>query len=391
MSKSPSRRWVIAGSLLVVVLILIYNHLRSADFAAQRAAPISAEASLVPDVAVVYRSPARYQASVSGFGAANSRFSLTLSSEVAGRVTHLSEHFATGNAVTAGQLLADLEDASYQAAVASAEQTLASAEVDYLEEQREGAQALAEWRSSGLDGDPDSELVLRKQQLAAAAAAVRQARTALASARHDLQQTQIRAPFDAIITSRAIAPGSYLQGGGEVAELLGSDRVEVSVALSARDWASLPDEQQLTDGSWTATLLNAEDNQQWQGVVVRTEHHLDDTTRQRALVVALDQPLSQNPALLPGTFVQVSIPGRELDGLWKLPSSALSQRGYLWYVTADKTLASVAAEPVFSDAQAIYIEAPEALANAPQAILTHPLSSYLDGMQVNPVEDTSDE
>ena len=43
-------------------------------------------------------------------------------------------------------------------------------------------------------------------------------------------------------------------------------------------------------------------------------------------------------------------------------------------------------QPLFTDAEAIYIAAPPTLQDRPQQILVHPLSSYLDGMQVLPVE-----
>jgi len=247
-------------------------------------------------------------------------------------------------------------------------------------------QAQAEWRASGLDGEPASELVLRQPQLAAARATLKNAEASVTQARRDLEQTRVKAPFDALITSRSAAPGSYLQTGGEVGSLLSTDRLEVAIALSAQDWASLPALEQMREAQWQVSLHNVENNQHWQATVVRAEQSLDETTRQRALIVAVQNPLEQVPELLPGTFVEARIPGREIDNLWKLPSSALSQRGNIWYVSEENALVSLAVQPLFADAEAIYIAAPAAMLNAAQQILVHPLSSYLDGMQVNPVE-----
>ncbi|MFD2113408.1 efflux RND transporter periplasmic adaptor subunit [Thiorhodococcus fuscus] len=344
-----------------------------------------------PDVRVVRVTPARYQAQVSGYGEARAHYALTLTAQVSGRVDALSEHLESGQRVAKGDVLVQLEDSDYRAAVASAQNDLASAQLALLEEQRQGVQAAAEWKASGLRGKPDSELVLRKPQLAAAKAAVAHAEATLVSAREDLAETRITAPFDALVVERTVAPGSYVQAGTQVASLYSLDRLEVSVALSARDWSTLPDTQTLTRGDWPARLTSVEDGQVWTGRVLRAERHLDETTRQRALVIAVDHPLDRSPPLLPGTFVEAEVAGRELDGLWRLPSAALSQRGEIWRVDPEGNLESFAAEPVFSDAQGIYIEVPETLRGTEQQVLVHPLNGYLPGMAVNPVEVSRDE
>lgn len=381
---------IFVGALFAIILVLAYNHWRASAYEASRQTPLAGERAVSPSVNVLRVEPGRYQAQLIGYGAANPRFELTLSAQVTGQVQQIAQDFEAGNRVKAGNVLLELENSEYRAALASAEETLANAKLALLQEQREGLQAQTEWSASGLDGEPDSELVLRKPQLAAAQAALKNAEASVTNARRNLAQTRITAPFDALITSRSAAPGSYLQTGSEVGSLVSTDRVEVAVALSAQDWASLPPLDQMREAQWQVTLHNVENNQQWQATVVRAEQSLDETTRQRALIVAVEQPLEQVPELLPGTFVEVRIPGSAIDHLWKLPSSALSQRGYIWYIGEQQTLVSLAVQPLFADAEAIYVAAPVAMQSSAQQILVHPLSSYLDGMPVIPVE-VSDE
>jgi len=381
---------IFVGALFAIILVLAYNHWRASAYEASRQTPLAGERAVSPSVNVLRVEPGRYQAQLIGYGAANPRFELTLSAQVTGQVQQIADDFEAGNRVKTGNVLLELENSEYRAALASAEETLANAKLALLQEQREGLQAQTEWSASGLDGEPDSELVLRKPQLAAAQAALKNAEASVTNARRNLAQTRITAPFDALITSRSAAPGSYLQTGSEVGSLVSTDRVEVAVALSAQDWASLPPLDQMREAQWQVTLHNVENNQQWQATVVRAEQSLDETTRQRALIVAVEQPLEQVPELLPGTFVEVRIPGSAIDHLWKLPSSALSQRGYIWYIGEQQTLVSLAVQPLFADAEAIYVAAPVAMQSSAQQILVHPLSSYLDGMPVIPVE-VSDE
>jgi RND family efflux transporter MFP subunit len=313
-------------------------------------------------------------------------YALTVTAKVSGYVTALSPVFEAGAVVAADETLLQLEDSDYRSALASSQESLAAARLALLEEQRQAVIAQAEWDSAGLEGEPDSELLLRQPYVDAAVASLHRAEAAVASAQKDLAHTRIAAPFDAIVVERLVAPGSYVQAGTNIATLYSSDRVEITLALSAQDWRKLPGVDQLTASRWPVQLRDIESGDEWTGYVARVEQHLDSTTRQRALIVAVDDPLQQGTALLPGTFVDANIPGREIEGLWQLPNSALSQRGEIWYVARDGTLASFVANLSYSEEDRIYVAPPAALASAPQQVLLHPLSSYLAGTPVTAVE-----
>jgi RND family efflux transporter MFP subunit len=349
-------------------------------------APVKSKETQIPDVSVVTVHSGNYTATVTAHGAASPHFELKLTAQVSGQVETLEEVFETGRRLEKGALMARLDDSAYKASVASARKDLADARLLMLEEKRKGLQVKAEWASSGISGKPDSELVLRKPQHDAAQAAVADAEAALASALKNLQQTKITAPFDALVVKRLIAPGSYLQAGTEIATLYGTDRLEMAVSFSADDWDKLPDAKHLESGEWPAALTNVENGQCWTGRVLRTEQHLEQSTRQRTLILAVDNPLDASPPLLPETFLLATITGRTIGNLWKLPSSALSQKGEIWHVTDDGTLDRFSARAKFSDAENVYIAAPDHLTDGPHKVLVHPLSGYLQGMTVNPVE-----
>jgi RND family efflux transporter MFP subunit len=338
-----------------------------------------------PDVSVIWVEASSYQAQVAAFGAVKPRYSLTLTAQVAGQVQTLAAGFESGHRLKDGDLLMSLEQTHYQAEVATAQYDLTSARQSLLEEKREAIQAKAEWRASGLKGKPESALVLHQPQLATAQAALTKAEAALANAKKDLERTQIRAPFDALVVERKVAPGSYVQVGTELATLYPTERVEVPLALSARDWRNLPAATELESGRWPATLISVETGEQWPGHILRLEQHLDGSTRQRSLILAVDQPLDQSPPLLPGSFVEGRMAGRKVSGLWQLPSSALSQRGAIWYLDAHQHLANFTADVVFADKDHLYVRVPPALAKAPQQVLVHPLNAYLVGMKVHPL------
>ncbi|MDO6682491.1 MULTISPECIES: efflux RND transporter periplasmic adaptor subunit [unclassified Oceanobacter] len=342
------------------------------------------EAVVAASVRVVEVTAATYQAELSGYGSAEAHFQLSLTARVAGNIERITDLFDSGRRVAQGAVLATLENSSYQAEVAEAEQDVADARLALLEEQREVEQALDEWQAAGLSGEPDSPLLLREPQLAAAEAALKNAEAALRSARKQLSWTRITAPFDALVVERLVSPGEYVSAGGDIATLYSTDRVEVSVALSEQEWAMLPGIETLLDGQWPVTLTSVESDGQWQGVVLRAEQHMDEETRQRALIVAVEKPLDQQPMLQPGLFVKVSLLGKSVDQLWKLPASALSQRGEIWLVNDRDLLEKYVADTLFSDANFIYTSVPEGLSGT-HKVVVQPLSSYVEKSLVKPV------
>ncbi|GAB3103175.1 efflux RND transporter periplasmic adaptor subunit [Aestuariicella hydrocarbonica] len=380
MIKRYSKGFSLLAALLILAGVVIYNsHMMAAQ--TNRPIPVKQVHTDYPEVSVISVTAGSHAATVEAFGAAEPHYKLELTSQLAGRVEMLSATFDSGRQVKKGDLLLQLESSNYRAALAAAENDLATAEVDFLEAQREAEQARVEWENSGLTGEPDSPLVLRQPQLNAARAAVENARAAVASARQELEQTRIRAPFDALIVSRSVSPGSFLQAGGAVASLYSTDWLQISLPMSKRDWQKLPDVQTLDEGEWPVLFTDVETGQQWQGHVLRTELHLDATTRQQSLIAAVEKPLQQTPVLAPGTFVRAEVKGRAMDDLWQLPASSLSQRGEIWYVEAD-TLKKFAADPVSSDANVINVLPPKNLQGLSVQVLVHPLSSYIEGMAV---------
>jgi RND family efflux transporter MFP subunit len=324
--------------------------------------------STTPSVKVTEVTPQTYQATVSGYGSASAHYQLALNSRVSGQVMSVADDFEVGLHVQAGQVLLYLENSTYRAA-------LAASDLAYQEAQREAEQARAEWSASGLKGEPESPLVFYEPQL-------QEARSNYEAAKTNYDDTQVKATFDGVVTSREVAPGSYISVGSELGEMVSSDRVEVSVPLSSSEWTLLPTLAEMTAGNWAVTLFDVETGLQWQGRVLRAERQLDTDTRQRSIIIAVDKPFEQSPALLPGIFVEAFISGKSVDDLWKLPSSSLSQRGEIWYVDAKNTLQSFNATPAFTDNTSIFIRPPQGLREQPQRVLITPMNSYVKGAVV---------
>ncbi|MDO6762819.1 efflux RND transporter periplasmic adaptor subunit [Agarivorans sp. 1_MG-2023] len=347
---------------------------------------VGAPASVInlPAVSVQATGTGSYQAEVIAYGETKSRFELEFTSEVSGRVVWLADNFETGEVIKQGAVVAQLDDSAYQQALTQAKADVADARLALLEEQRQGEQAESEWLRSGLSGEPASPLVLRKPQLTSAKAQLVNAQQALASAEKDLDDTKIKAPFDALVVVRNIQPGSYLTAGSNVATFYSVDRIEVEVPLSESQWENLPSNQDFSQ--WNVELSDSSSSQTWAATVVRAYQHLDHNTRQRSLIVAVDKPLEQNTPLFAGTFVQATLSGSSLGGLWELPASAISQQGDIWLVDEQNLLQKATAKPVFERQNKVYVK--PLTDKAVAQVVMRPLSNFNVGMKVTPSEDS---
>jgi len=146
--------------------------------------------------------------------------------------------FTEGSLVQAGQVLYEIEDSAYRAAVLAAQGQL--------------AQAQANIRSTQLQADRFRQLVamngVSKQDAdnaqgaaAQAKAAVVTARGALNAAEVNLGFTRIRAPISGRIGRSLFTPGALVQSGqaGALATIQRMDRVYVDITQSAADLLSL--------------------------------------------------------------------------------------------------------------------------------------------------------
>src|SRR3984957_10030489 len=177
---------------------------------------------------------------------------VTLTTELPGRVSGLetsdvrpqingvihSRNFVEGSVVQAGQVLYEIEDAPYRAAVLTAQGQL--------------AQAQANIRSTQLQADRYRQLVaingVSKQDADNAQAAADQAKAAVVAGRGavnaaevNLGFTRIRAPISGRIGRSLFTPGALVQAGqsNALATIQRMDQVYVDVTQSASELLSL--------------------------------------------------------------------------------------------------------------------------------------------------------
>ncbi|MCG8528848.1 MAG: efflux RND transporter periplasmic adaptor subunit [Opitutales bacterium] len=381
--KSISKKtkiWLVFTTTIIVCFVLVLGlaYLEPVD----RVQETNAMDSVGMPVSVLTVEPRAHAARVAALGEVIPVWESTVRTQVNGRIESISEALRAGALVKKGEVLVRLESSAYEAQAADARSRLASAETEFLQEELLAQEAQANWARSGIGGQPDSLLTLRTPQLKVARANVVAARTALEYAERQLGWTEIRAPFDGVVISRAIDLGESLFAGDEVGSFYGLDAVEVGIRLDHTEWNLLP---KPLIGS-EAKLREPQQNSEWVARVIRESQQLDRDSRLRTLFLRVEKPLEQEPPLLPGMFVRSELFGREITGMIRLPESALTKAGKVWFVDSENRLESHRAEPLFRGDGTVFIKVPDEMAQELRVAVS-PNSSFISGLRVQAVEE----
>lgn len=334
---------------------------------------------------------------IEGNGTVRPKSEITVSPQVAGRVTSVSPSFATGGRFEKGDVLIRIEAADYLNAVQAAEAEVAQRRVDLLtwEEQRElaieeyGRFREREGITAPIDTSEVGGLVFRDPQVRAAEAALARAEAGLEDAKLALARTRIVAPFDGIVRTKMADVGQYVAPGQTLGSLYDTDEVEIVVPLTDT-------EASLIDGLWSADTGDDDDRipvqvrasfggeeYGWPGYVDRAEGALNANTRTVDVVVRVADPFdddgSSRPPLLLGTYATVDIRGRKIDGFVVIPRIALRD-GSEVYVVEQDTLLAIRPVQVLQEVGGQVMVRGDIQQGEP--VVTSPMAIVTDGMTV---------
>jgi len=185
-------------------------------------------------------------------------------------------------------------------------------------------------------------------------------------------QSRLKAPFNGVVQSKNVDLGQYVNPGAQLATLLGSDQAEVVIDLpmGRMDW--LPQNSASTDSVnqyqvpalvslagvssasvWTATVKRHLLELTPRGMMVQLIAEANDPFRLKRMpqvkakkknhsgglqINKTEAANPENPAipetsnmpLFVGAFVDVTIPGRQLENVVTIPAQALRDRDTVW-------------------------------------------------------------
>ncbi len=316
--------------VLLILAILVGAVAIFAVLTGLREPPARKEAEfLAPLVEVMELQPMRAAFRIDSQGTVRPRTQTTLSSEVSGTIVEISPKWIAGGVFAAGEVLMRIDPTNYTVAVDQAKALVRQRQIEF-----DGAEKLL---SQGYRAEAEH---------ASAAAALASAKAELVRANRNLERTYIRLPYDGMVRSKDADLGQFVNPGSRLGVVFATDQAEVRLPLTDQDlrFLELPGAADIIDtgsGQGPEVLLTATrrgQTQSWTAQVTRTEGVIDENSRVTYAVAAIDDPyrLAADGEVLPmGTFVRASVGGVSLDGVFRIPRSALRGADELLFASAD--------------------------------------------------------
>jgi RND family efflux transporter MFP subunit len=321
---------------------------------------------------------------------------LNLSTPLAGPVTWVSPALELGGFIETGQPLLRIDPSDYETTLARSRASLqqAEAEADYAAEDLIRIQGLATQSLAS-----EAQLQDAERKSAVAAARLSDAQATLNQSELDLSRTEITAPFDAIIGSKDVELGQYINRAQNIAVLYGANEVEVRVPLAIRQLGFLDvplglrgelDDEASPDVLLTGMYGGTQHS--WRGKLRRVEASIDTQSNSVQTIIKVNQPSmgetnsgKTNQIALPiGLYVQAEITGREADNIIALPRSVIRNNNQVLVVDAENKM-------YLRDIEILRLEADRVLISGGilpgERICISPIQAVYDGMSVQPVEE----
>ena len=316
---------------------------------------------------------------------------VNLSTPVAGAVSWISPGLEAGGYVAEGEALLRIESSDYEIALSRSEASLrqAIAEEAHARSEYERLRELGERRLAS-----ESQIQNAERLANVTAARINEIETQLRQARIDLERTELKAPFDAIVRSRELELGQYANRAQSVAVLFGANEVEVRLPLAIRQLGYLDvplDFRGELDREMAPAVrlegMYGGERHVWYGRMVRTEATIDPDSNTVQAIVRVTQPTEGVKGAIPlpiGLFVEAAISGRRLDDIISLPRAVIRNNNQVLVVDAENKM-------YYREVEIFRFEEERVLVSGGlrpgEIVCISPIQAVVDGMTVQPVRE----
>jgi len=280
-------------------------------------------------------------------------------------------HKENGDPVKRGDLLVRLDQTSIRDSLSSAEASMSAAAQAYDQAQRQ-YERMAKLKETGVVSTQQVEDVEVRRNSAQSDREA--ARTRVVTARQMLERTEVRAPFDGIVSDRKVSAGDTAQIGKEMVKVIDPSSLRFEGFVSADSIG------EVQTGQHVWFRIHGFEDREFTGVVTRVNPSANTTTRQVEVLVAFDDA-RQQPNVA-GLYAEGHIETRSAASL-TLPSASLVREGdnaFAWRINGGK-LQKVALQLGDRDARTGAFALKSGLAEGDK-VLRFPNSSLKDGQEV---------
>lgn len=209
-----------------------------------------------------------------------------------------------------------------------------------------------------------------------------------------MSEPKLKQGFDALIKTKNVGLGQFVNTGSPVATLYGTEYAEIRLPVPDQELAylNLPNNNQSHQPDVRLVGTYAGETQEWFGKIVRTEGVVEETNRLTYLVAQIDDPYNLNSKdnstpLRFGTFVKAEIAGKEKSGLVKLPRQSLYFGDTILLLDNESEVKLKQVTLARTQANTIFIESG---LESGDEVITSPVHNPVNGMKVQRLDKGSD-
>lgn len=251
--------------------------------------------------------------------------------DISGKVARI--YVSEGDRVIKGQLLAELDTRSTRLQLEQAEAALAIAKANY-EDARRNLERMENLFKEKAVSDQQYEKV--RLAFEAAQAQKDQAEAALNLAKHTLEVSIMRAPFDGVIASKNLEEGDVINpmmGGfsasSSVLTLVDYSKIKVRFDVSPADAQRIAKGQKIYLGGFTVS------GQQFEGEITAVNTSADVQTKKFRIEAVVNNP---GLTLKPGTFGQIILEVSTRENSLAVPQRAILDNSYVLVAEGNKAV-----------------------------------------------------
>jgi membrane fusion protein (multidrug efflux system) len=232
-----------------------------------------------------------------------------------------------GDPVKRGDLLVRLDQTSIRDSLTAAEASSRAAEQAYEQAERQ-YQRMATLKQTGVVSTQQLEDVEIRRNSAQSDRA--EAKTRVVTARQQLARTEVRAPFDGIVSDRKVSAGDTAAVGKELLKVIDPSSLRFEGLVSADSVG------ELKAGQHVWFKVHGFSNDEFTGVITRVNPAANITTRQVEVLVSFDAA-SKQPNVA-GLYAEGHVETRS-NAAMSLPSASIVREGdsaFAWRVKGEK-------------------------------------------------------
>lgn len=312
--------------------------------------------------------------------------SITLASEVTGKITALSPSFYPGGVFAKDTPMAYIDKRNYTLSLRQKKATLLSARAALSIEGGNQMVAKKEFELLGETvSDAEKSLMLRAPQLDQLRADLENAQASYNQAELDLNRTTITAPFNGMVQDLTTDVGSLVGSGTSLGSFVGTDAfwLELLIPVADLQWIDIP--QNKNDKGSAVRLFN----QAGWGENFREAHiiglmaGLETNGRLAKILVRIDDPLallpknSGKPRVLLDSYVHAEIMGKPIKNAIAIDRNHIHDGDTLWVITPEETLEIREVSPIFKDKKRVILHSG---ISTGESYITSSIAAPVDGM-----------